>query len=117
MLEQRAAAATHAPTWLVYGERHPRHDTHALAPLQRWRDQGVLTQLDVCFSRAGDGYVQDRLRADPGRLREWIGNGAHVMVCGSPAMGEGVHAALADMLGADAVEALHAEGRYRRELF
>jgi sulfite reductase (NADPH) flavoprotein alpha-component len=117
MLEQRAAAATHAPTWLVYGERHPRHDTHALAPLQRWRDQGVLTQLDVCFSRAGDGYVQDRLRADPGRLREWIGNGAHVMVCGSPAMGGGVHAALADMLGADAVEALHAEGRYRRELF
>ena len=117
VLEQRATAATRAPAWLAYGERHPQHDAHTVARLQRWREQGVLTHLDVCFSRAGDGYVQDRLRAAPGRLREWIANGAHIMVCGSPAMGEGVHAALVDMLGADTVDALHAEGRYRRELF
>ncbi len=117
MLQQRAAAAARAPAWLVYGERHPQHDGHALARLRHWQAAGVLPELDVCFSRAGDGHVQDRLRTRASLLHAWLQHGAHVMVCGSPAMGDGVQVVLEDVLGAAAVQSLRDEGRYRRELF
>ncbi len=116
VLAQRARAA-HAEAWLVYGERERRHDGHQLATLETWRKDGVLTRLDICFSRDGDGYVQDRLGECRADLVEWLERGAHIMVCGSPSMGAGVHAVLEETLGADAVETLHADGRYRRELF
>ncbi len=116
VLQQRAQGP-HGEAWLIYGERERRHDGHQLATLQGWRAGGALARLDVCFSRDGDGYVQDCLARYRDELAAWLDRGGHVMVCGSPAMGAGVHAVLKETLGADNVEALHADGRYRRELF
>lgn len=117
MLAQRAAAVARGPAWLIYGERRGEHDAHTLPALRAHREAGVLARLDVCFSRDGGGYVQDVLHAQPGPLGDWVARGAAILVCGSPQMGEGVHAALQAQLGAAAVDALLASGRYRRELF
>jgi sulfite reductase (NADPH) flavoprotein alpha-component len=63
-------------------------------------------------------YVQDRLREAAGELRRWIAEGAVVYVCGSlEGMAPGVDAALGEVLGAQGLDALIAQGRYRRDVY
>jgi sulfite reductase (NADPH) flavoprotein alpha-component len=62
--------------------------------------------------------VQDRLRAQPDAVRRWLEDGAAVYVCGSlRGMATGVEQALVDIIGAERLEALIEEGRYRRDVY
>ena len=62
--------------------------------------------------------MQDRLRAQPEAVREWLDDGAAVYVCGSlQGMATGVEEALVDIVGAAGLEALIDEGRYRRDVY
>lgn len=106
--------------WLVFGERNARHDFLCREELEGWRDAGKLTRLDLAFSRDGGElrYVQHVLAARSDELRTWVARGAAIHVCGSlQGMAAGVHAALVDALGADAVDELAAQGRYRRDVY
>ncbi len=106
--------------WLLFGERHSAHDTLCAAEIDGWQAAGFLAQLDRVFSRDGGEhrYVQDRLRAAADELRAWVADGAILYVCGSAqGMGSGVDAVLAEVLGADALDALIADGRYRRDVY
>lgn len=119
LLDARVEQGAHA-NWLLFGERDPWHDRVLADELQAHLDAGRLQHLDLCFSRDphAPAYVQDALRAQAGRLRDWLARGAHLRLCGSRrGMGEGVHRTLVEMLGEDAVDALLAAGRYRREVF
>jgi sulfite reductase alpha subunit-like flavoprotein len=63
-------------------------------------------------------YVQDLLAAHAADVRRWIvDDGATVLVCGGMAMAQGVHDALAAILGAPALDALAETGRYRRDVY
>ncbi|QBE66116.1 sulfite reductase flavoprotein subunit alpha [Pseudoduganella lutea] len=111
-------AAGRRRNWLLFGERQREFDALCAGELQRWAADGFLPELDLVFSRDGEGYVQDRLRALGDRLRAWIADGAVLYVCGSlQGMAGGVDAALADLLGRDTVELLAAEGRIRRDVY
>ncbi len=106
--------------WLVFGERNAAHDFLCRDELQGWRDTGKLARLDLAFSRDGTGprYVQHLLRERADELRAWVERGAAIYVCGSlQGMATGVHEALADALGPEALDALAAEGRYRRDVY
>jgi sulfite reductase (NADPH) flavoprotein alpha-component len=106
--------------WLLFGERNQIHDFLLRDELQAWRDGGQLAQLDLAFSRdqATRRYVQDVLRDEAVRLRDWIERGAAIYVCGSlQGMAGGVHEALAAILGARLLARLAAEGRYRRDVY
>ena len=106
--------------WLVFGERNARADFLCRDELERWRDAGLLARLDTAFSRDGAErrYVQHVLAEQAEELRAWIARGAAVYVCGSlQGMATGVHAALADTLGSEALDQLAAEGRYRRDVY
>lgn len=106
--------------WLLFGERQRAHDRLFHAEIEDWRSRGHLERVDLAFSRdADDGaYVQDRLRAAAPDLRAWIDAGAAIYVCGSrKGMAEGVHDALVDVLGSRVLQALAAEGRYRRDVY
>ncbi|MEV6150595.1 hypothetical protein AB0L53_09665 [Nonomuraea sp. NPDC052129] len=48
------------------------------------RDDGLLTRLDLAFSRdqRAKVYVQDRMREHGAQLWAWLRDGAHVYVCG-----------------------------------
>ncbi len=62
--------------------------------------------------------MQDRLRAQPDAVREWLDDGAAVYVCGSlQGMATGVEEALVDIVGNDRLEALIEAGRYRRDVY
>ena len=106
--------------WLLFGERQRAHDFFHAEELLAWQAQGMLEHLDLAFSRDGGEhrYVQHALRAQAGRLRQWIDEGAAVYVCGSLAgMAPEVDAALRDILGGERLESLRAEGRYRRDVY
>ncbi len=119
LLVERIAARRH-DNWLIFGERQATVDFHYRDELLNWQAQAQLAMLDLAFSRDGSGprYVQDALRAQSERLREWIARGARVYVCGSAqGMATGVHEALIDILGASTVERLRDEERYRRDVY
>ncbi len=114
------AAAGHTRNWLVFGERTQAHDYFHRAEIEAWRASGVLERLDLAFSRdqAERVYVQDKLRAAAGELRAWVEQGAAIYVCGSlEGMAPGVAAALTEALGAEMLERLADEGRYRRDVY
>ena len=120
-LSARASrTGTRLRNWLVFGERQAAHDFHFRGDLEGWRDDGTITRLDLAFSRdqAAKTYVQDRLRAQPEAVREWLDDGAAVYVCGSlQGMATGVEEALVDIVGSARLETLIDEGRYRRDVY
>jgi sulfite reductase (NADPH) flavoprotein alpha-component len=106
--------------WLVFGERHARADFLCRDELEGWRAGGQLARLDTAFSRDGAAprYVQHVLTGQADEVRAWIARGAAVYVCGSlQGMASGVHEALASVLGAEALDELAAQGRYRRDVY
>lgn len=106
--------------WLIFGERTEAFDFHFAGQLLNWKKHKHLQRLDLAFSRdpASGAYVQHRLRDEADTLRQWVGHGAAIYVCGSRSgMAEGVHQALTDILGHTAVDDLLESGRYRRDIY
>ena len=106
--------------WLLFGERNAAHDFLCRDELQGWLAQGGLARLDLAFSRdqSEPRYVQHLVREHASTLRSWVEGGAAIYVCGSlQGMAGGVHEALAEVLGAPTLDALAAEGRYRRDVY
>jgi sulfite reductase (NADPH) flavoprotein alpha-component len=110
--------------WLLFGERNSAHDFLLRGELEGWRSSGWLERLDLVFSRdQQEGqqrrlYVQDVLRAQASSVLDWVERGAAIYVCGSlQGMAGGVHEALGEILGAEVVDQLTADGRYRRDVY
>jgi sulfite reductase (NADPH) flavoprotein alpha-component len=106
--------------WLVFGERTASCDYFHRAEIEGWQALGLLDRVDLAFSRdqAQRVYVQHRLRAAADTLRRWVANGAAIYVCGSlEGMSRDVHATLVEVLGAEMMERLTDEGRYRRDVY
>jgi len=114
------AAVGQGRNWLLFGERNAAHDLHYGAELHALRDAGMLERLDLAFSRDQPErlYVQDVLRRQASALAEWMRQDAAIYVCGSlDGMAGGVDKALRDILGAEQVDALATQGRYRRDVY
>lgn len=106
--------------WLLFGERNAAHDFLCRDELQGWLASSGLARLDLAFSRdqATPRYVQHLVREHAPALRKWVDEGAAIYVCGSlQGMAGGVHEALTEVLGAETLDALTAEGRYRRDVY
>ncbi|MFH8465261.1 sulfite reductase flavoprotein subunit alpha [Streptomyces sp. NPDC017991] len=96
-LHERAARGASGRNWLFFGDRHRDTDFVYEDELGRLRESGVLTRLDLAFSRdqAEKVYVQTRMREQARELYAWLEDGAHVYVCGDAArMAKDVEAAL-----------------------
>ncbi|WP_454714218.1 sulfite reductase subunit alpha [Caulobacter segnis] len=118
-LKARATAGVRW-NWLVFGERTSAHDYFHRTEIEGWKASGLLDRVDLAFSRDQESriYVQHRLRAAADILRRWVANGAAIYVCGSlEGMSRDVHAVLVEVLGAEMVERLTDEGRYRRDVY
>ena len=118
------AAAGQGPNWLVFGERRAAHDFLCRDELLGWRDDGTLARLDMVFSRDHQAmrgerlYVQHRLLQQADEVAGWVERGAAIYVCGSlQGMAAGVDGALRQVLGAERLATLTAEGRYRRDVY
>ncbi|MES2740400.1 MAG: sulfite reductase subunit alpha [Pseudomonadota bacterium] len=118
-LRARAASGQHG-NWLLFGERQAAHDFHYRPEIEAWREAGLLTRVDVVFSRDQPArlYVQDRLAAEAEEVRRWLARGAAIYVCGSlEGMAGGVDRTLEQIIGRARLDALAAQGRYRRDVY
>lgn len=129
-LQERRARGDRGRNWLFFGERHAAGDFYYRDELQALRDDGLLTRLDLAFSRdqAAKVYVQDRMREHGAQLWAWLQEGAHFYVCGDAGrMAKDVDAMLRQVvaehggLDADAAAAyvarMTADKRYVRDVY
>ena len=118
LLAARAARGI-AQNWLLFGERHAATDFLFARDIQHWQQQGMLTQVDVAFSRdsAQKRYVQHLLAEQQNQLQQWLAQGAVIYVCGSVDMGTAVQQQLEQLLGTEQVKQLQQQRRYRRDLY
>ncbi|SDC97147.1 bifunctional nitrate reductase/sulfite reductase flavoprotein subunit alpha [Glycomyces harbinensis] len=129
-LDQRRARGDGGANWLFFGEQRRATDFYYREELDGLRRDGVLSRLDLAFSRdqRTKVYVQDRMREHGARLWSWLEDGAHVYVCGDAnRMAKDVDRTLREVVaahshldrdGADAyVKKLAAEKRYVRDVY
>ncbi|HEX3381873.1 MAG TPA: bifunctional nitrate reductase/sulfite reductase flavoprotein subunit alpha [Paraburkholderia sp.] len=121
-LHERQARGERGRNWLFFGEQHAATDFYYRDELEAMRASGLLTRLDVAFSRdqADKIYVQDRMREHGAQLWAWLEDGAHFYVCGDAnRMARDVDAALKDVIathgGMDEEKALEYVSRLTRE--
>lgn len=118
-LKQRVADG-HRRNALFFGERQRAHDYLCQAELEAWQAAGFLPELHLCFSRdqASKFYVQDGLLAQAEMIRNWVAEGAEILVCGSlQGMASAVQLSLQQILGAEQLQALQSTQRYRRDVY
>ena len=129
-LQEREVRAAGGKSWLFFGERNFRSDFLYQAEWQQWLKDGVLSSLDVAFSRDGADkvYVQHRMLDQARELYDWLEEGAYLYVCGDEkAMAHDVHEALIQVIGAegdmsweeaeDYLRRLSAEHRYQKDVY
>ncbi len=129
-LQERRALGHTGRNWLFFGERNSATDFYYADELTALRDDGLLTELTLAFSRdqRHKVYVQDRLREQAARVWSWLDDGAHFYVCGDGnRMAKDVDAALHDIVrsqsgmsddDADAyVKAMTKARRYVRDVY
>src|SRR6202011_4321753 len=101
-LHERMATKAPGRNWLFFGHQKHDYDFFYEDELIGMKAAGVLTRLSLAWSRDGDEkfYVQDRMRQTGGDVWSWIGEGAHIYVCGAITMGKDVERALVDLVAA-----------------
>ena len=129
-VEERETLGCRGRNWLFFGDRHFATDFLYQLEWQRWHKSGVLSHLDLAFSRDQDEkiYVQHRMIERGRDVYAWLQEGAHVYVCGEAGkMAADVHEALISIVekesgkGREAaveyVENLQANKRYQRDVY
>ncbi|WP_019677240.1 assimilatory sulfite reductase (NADPH) flavoprotein subunit [Arsukibacterium perlucidum] len=100
-LQERDARGASGKNWLFFGNPHFTQDFLYQVELQGYLKQGLLSKLDVAFSRdsAQKVYVQDKLRRHAAEVYQWLQQGAHVYICGDAnRMAKDVHQVLLDIV-------------------
>ncbi|SDH68218.1 sulfite reductase (NADPH) flavoprotein alpha-component [Alteribacillus bidgolensis] len=116
--------------WMFFGEQHYETDFLYKNEWNQWLNDGVLTKLDLAFSRdiGQKVYVQHRMLENSKELFEWLENGAYFYVCGDKnKMAKDVHNALLEIIekegGISAEQAeeylnnMKKEKRYQRDVY
>ena len=129
-MQQRDANGDSGDNWLVFGNPHFHTDFLYQTDWQGWQKTGLLTRIDLAFSRDQSEkiYVQDRLQENAAELYQWLQKGAHFYVCGdqknmAKAVDETLHRIVAEQSGEgsdyaiDYLKQLKRDGRYQRDVY
>src|SRR5262245_30008292 len=128
-LEEREARGAKGSNWLFFGDQKRATDFLYEDQIVDWQRRGLLSRLDLAFSRdqADKVYVQHRMRENAAELWRWLEEGAYFYVCGDARrMAKDVEDALLQIAagqggkesGAKAwLDALARAGRYQRDVY
>ncbi|WP_411843096.1 assimilatory sulfite reductase (NADPH) flavoprotein subunit [Salinicoccus sp. HZC-1] len=100
-IEEREELELEGKTWLFFGEQHFTTDFLYQTEWQSWLKDGVLSRLDLAFSRDTDEkiYVQHRIEQNSKEFYQWLNDGAALYVCGDEKnMAKDVHYAIRTVL-------------------
>ncbi|MGZ8549355.1 MAG: diflavin oxidoreductase [Chitinophagaceae bacterium] len=84
-LAERDATGARGKNWFFFGEQHFITDFLYQTEMQNYVETGVLTKLDLAFSRDQEHkiYVQHRMLEKASELYQWINNGAYMFISGT----------------------------------
>ncbi|MGD7046331.1 assimilatory sulfite reductase (NADPH) flavoprotein subunit [Jeotgalibacillus proteolyticus] len=129
-LEEREENGANGDAWLFFGDQHFVTDFLYQTEWQKWLKDGLLTRMDVAFSRDSEQkvYVQHRMLEQRREFYEWLEAGAHVYVCGDEKyMAKDVHeailtiiqkeGALSEEQAAEYIADLRSQKRYLRDVY
>lgn len=129
-LAERDATGATGRNWLFFGEQNFATDFLYQTEIQNWYETGVLTKINVAFSRDQKEkvYVQHKMLEHGESLYEWISGGASFYICGKKdPMSTDVENALLHVIeqhGKKTIEEAKAyleqmkeEGRYEKDVY
>lgn len=130
-IQEREAQDATGKNWLFFGDRTSHADFLYQAEWQDYVAGGLLTNIDLAFSRDNPDqkiYVQDKMKEKGSELIKWLDEGAYFYVCGTKdPMSLDVEKALIQIAVAqkglsenDAtawLEKLTDEGRYQKDVY
>ncbi|MFC0272802.1 assimilatory sulfite reductase (NADPH) flavoprotein subunit [Metabacillus herbersteinensis] len=100
-MQEREETGAEGKSWMFFGDQHFVTDFLYQTEWQKWIKDGVLTKMDVAFSRDTEEkvYVQHRMLQHSKELFEWLKVGASVYICGDEKnMAHDVHNTLLDII-------------------
>ena len=129
-LQERQARGALGENWLFFGDQSRKNDFIYEDELSLTSKSGLLTRLDLAFSRdqAEKIYVQARMMEHGAALFDWLEDGGHFYVCGDATrMARDVDQALHDLVARHSslsaegakeyVTGLKREKRYLRDVY
>jgi sulfite reductase (NADPH) flavoprotein alpha-component len=84
-LAERDATGASGKNWLFFGDQHFASDFLYQTEMQNWVETGVLTRMNVAFSRDQDQkiYVQHKMMQHGADVYHWLESGAYLYLCGA----------------------------------
>ncbi|AIE59889.1 assimilatory sulfite reductase (NADPH) flavoprotein subunit [Bacillus methanolicus] len=129
-MQEREEIGAKGKSWLFFGDQHFTTDFLYQTEWQKWLKDGVLTKMDVAFSRDTDEkvYVQHRMLEHSKELFEWLEEGAVVYICGDEKnMARDVHNTLVEIIAKeggmssekaeDYLTGMQQQKRYQRDVY
>ena len=129
-LQERQFRKATGKNWLLFGDRNAATDYIYQEEIEAMQTNGVLTRLDLAFSRDQDEkiYVQDRMREHGAEMYAWLEQKGSFFVCGDATyMAKDVDKALHEIIekhgnktleqATDYVNQLKKEKRYVRDVY
>ncbi len=127
-LEEREERGASGDNWLFFGCRRFDDDYYYQQEWLRYWDKGLLTRLDVAFSRdtlRTKSHVPHKMKDHAAELWSWLERGAYIYVCGDEArMAKDVELAIGEIAesaggvkGSEFIAHIAAEGRYQRDVY
>ena len=129
-LDEREMSKAKGENWLFFGDQTRQFDFAYEEEFLEKKNSGLLTKLDLAFSRDQEEkvYVQDRMRESGKEFFMWLERGAHFYVCGDATkMAKDVDSALRDIISTEGnmtsekadlyVNKLKREKRYLRDVY
>ncbi len=129
-LQEREFRKASGKNWLLFGDRNAATDYIYQDEIEAMQEKGVLTRLDLAFSRDQEEkiYVQDRMIENGAEMFAWLEQGGSFFVCGDATyMAKDVDKALHTIIethgnktaeqAVDYVNQLKKEKRYVRDVY
>lgn len=129
-MQEREESGAEGKSWLFFGDQHFVTDFLYQTEWQNYLKDGVLTKMNVAFSRdtAEKVYVQHRMLEHSKELFEWLQQGAAVYICGDEKhMAHDVHETLISIIEKEGnlnredaekyLAAMQQDKRYQRDVY
>lgn len=118
-MQERDASDAPGKNWLIFGDQTFNEDFLYQTEWQAHLKSGLLTKLDLAFSRDQSEkiYVQDRLKENAQQVYQWLEGGAHFYICGdAKRMAKDVQQALIEIISEQGNKSLDDAKQYLTEL-
>jgi sulfite reductase (NADPH) flavoprotein alpha-component len=129
-MQEREEQGAEGKAWMFFGDQHFVTDFLYQTEWQNWLKNGVLTKMDVAFSRDQEEkvYVQHRMLEHSKELFTWLEEGAYVYICGDEKhMAHDVHQTLLEIIenegnlsreqAEEYLSAMQQQKRYQRDVY